>query len=58
MKGLTVSISALLALAVVVAWVVPGSTAGALLALGSPFALFANVMASDAARHDVFSSDA
>jgi hypothetical protein len=58
MKALTVSISALLALAAVVAVVVPGGTAGAVLALGTPFALFANVMANDATRPDLFSRDA
>lgn len=54
MKALTVSIIALVALAGVVALLAPGSTAGAVLALGTPFVLFANVMATD----DVFSSDA
>ena len=54
MKALTVSITALIAFAGVVALAAPGSTAGALLALGTPFVLFANVMASD----DLFSSDA
>ena len=47
MKALTVSIAALVALASVVAALTPGNTAGALLALGSPFALFANVMATE-----------
>jgi hypothetical protein len=54
MKALTVSIIALVALAGVVALLAPASTAGAVLALGTPFVLFANVMATD----DVFSSDA
>jgi hypothetical protein len=47
MKTLTLSIAALVALAIFVAVLVPGNTAGALLALGSPFALFANVMATE-----------
>jgi len=44
MKALTVSMTALVVLSIVVAVLAPGSTAGAVLALGSPFALFANVM--------------
>ncbi len=47
MKALTASIAALVALAILVAVLAPGNTAGTLLALGSPFALFANVMAND-----------
>jgi hypothetical protein len=47
MKALTVSITALVALATLVAVLTPGNTAGAVLALGSPFALFANVMATE-----------
>jgi hypothetical protein len=47
MKSLTVSIAALVALAIIVAALTPGNTAGALLALGAPFALFANVMATE-----------
>ena len=56
MKALTVSIAALVALAITVAVLAPGNTAGALLALGSPFALFANVMATE--QDDLFSSEA
>jgi hypothetical protein len=47
MKALTISVASLVALAFVVAVLTPGSTAGAVLALGVPFALFANVMAVD-----------
>jgi hypothetical protein len=47
MNTLTASILALVLIAAVVALLTPASTAGALLALGSPFALFANVMASE-----------
>lgn len=57
MKALTLSIAGLVALATFVAVLAPGNTAGALLALGSPFALFANVMATEDAR-ELFSSDA
>jgi hypothetical protein len=49
MKALTASIAALVALAMLVAVLAPGNTAGVLLALGSPFALFANVMANEQA---------
>ena len=45
MKTLLASTFALVLLAMIVAALVPGGTAGALLALGAPFALFANVMA-------------
>jgi len=47
MKALTVSIAGLVALAILVAVLAPGNTAGAVLGLGSPFALFANVMANE-----------
>jgi hypothetical protein len=47
MKALTVSIAGLVALAIFVAVLTPGNTAGAVLGLGAPFALFANVMAND-----------
>lgn len=55
MRALTVSITALVALAITVAVLAPGNTAGALLALGSPFALFANVMSTE--QDDLFSSE-
>jgi hypothetical protein len=47
MKALTVSIAGLVALAIFVALLTPGNTAGAVLGLGAPFALFANVMATE-----------
>ena len=45
MKALTVSIAAVVLLAATVANLHLAATAGAVLVLGSPFALFANVMA-------------
>ena len=45
MKTLLASTSAVVLLAMIVAALDPGGTAGAVLALGAPFALFANVMA-------------
>ena len=45
MKTLIVASVAVVLLAAVVAALDPGGTAGAVLALGAPFALFANVMA-------------
>ncbi len=50
MKSLAVSIAGLVALAIFVAALAPGNTAGVVLALGSPFALFANVMAIEQPR--------
>ena len=50
MKALIVSIAGLVALAIFVAALAPGNTAGVLLALGSPFTLFANVMAIEQPR--------
>ena len=50
MKALTVSIAGLVALAIFVAALAPGTTAGVVLALGSPFTLFANVMAIEQPR--------
>ena len=50
MKALTLSIAGLVALAIFVAALAPGNTAGVLLALGSPFTLFANVMAIEQPR--------
>ena len=50
MKALTVSIAGLVALAIFVAALAPGNTAGVLLALGTPFTLFANVMAIEQPR--------
>jgi len=50
MKALTVSIAGLVAIAIFVAALAPGNTAGVLLALGSPFTLFANVMAIEQPR--------
>jgi len=47
MKTLTSSIFALVLTAAAVALFEPGNTAGVLLTLGAPFALFANVMASE-----------
>jgi succinate-acetate transporter protein len=48
MKTLTSAILAIVLVAATVALFQPGNTAGVLLALGAPFALFANVMASEA----------
>ena len=45
MKTLLASTFAVVLLAMIVAALDPGGTAGAVLALGAPFALFANVMA-------------
>ncbi len=45
MKALIASTVAVVFTAVIVAVLKPGATAGVVLALGSPFALFANVMA-------------
>ncbi len=45
MKTLLASTCAVVLLAMIVAALDPGGTAGAVLALGAPFALFANVMA-------------
>jgi hypothetical protein len=45
---LAIAIIAVIALAAIVAAFVPGMTAGYVLLAGSLFALFANVMASDA----------
>jgi hypothetical protein len=50
MKALTISIAGLVALAIFVAALAPGNTAGVVLALGSPFTLFANVMAMEQPR--------
>jgi hypothetical protein len=50
MKTLTTSIVALVLAAAAIAALQPGNTAGVVLALGSPFALFANVMATEAPR--------
>ena len=47
MKTLTGAIVAIVLAAAAVALFEPGNTAGVLLALGAPFALFANVMASE-----------
>jgi len=49
MKTLTISIVAVVVVAVLVALGAPGGTAGAVLALGAPFSLFANVMAGEPA---------
>jgi hypothetical protein len=45
MKTLLASTFAVVLLAMIVAALDPGGTAGAVLALGAPFALFANLMA-------------
>ena len=50
MKALTASIFGVVFTAAIIAALDPGHTAGVVLALGSPFALFANVMACDNAR--------
>ena len=47
MKALTVSIAAVVVIAVMLAHLDLADTAGAVLVLGSPFALFANVMARE-----------
>jgi hypothetical protein len=50
MKALTASIIAVVFVAVIVAALNPGHTAGVVLAFGSSFALFANVMACERPR--------
>ncbi|TMD64028.1 MAG: hypothetical protein E6I84_14510 [Chloroflexi bacterium] len=47
MKTLTASIVAIILIAATVAALIPGNTPGVVLALGSPFALFANVMSRE-----------
>lgn len=53
MKTLTSAILAIVLVAAMVAVFQPGNTAGVLLALGAPFALFANVMASEAPEDEL-----
>lgn len=52
MKALTSSVLAAALAAGVIAVVAPGITAGVVLAFGAPFALFANVMATEAPKLD------
>jgi hypothetical protein len=48
MRTLTIAILSIVLLAKIVSLVDPGNTAAVVLAVGAPFALFANVMAIDA----------
>jgi hypothetical protein len=47
MQTLTASILGIVLAAAAIAVLAPGNTPGVLLAIGAPFALFANVMASE-----------
>ena len=57
MKTLVSSVLAIVLAAAAIAVFHPGNTAGVVLALGAPFALFANVMASEAPTLDDTSPD-
>lgn len=52
MKALTSSVLAVVLAAAAIAIFPPGVTAGVVLSFGAPFALFANVMATEAPKLD------